>query len=57
MSGHTIDEIDAMDVDSLFDKLQLAEHLSPNRHFGIYAIVNLMKAQAKTLAEGSINTH
>jgi sulfur transfer protein SufE len=28
------------------DELKLADHLSPNRHFGIYSIVELMKAQA-----------
>jgi sulfur transfer protein SufE len=26
--------------------LKLAENLSPNRHFGIYAVVELMKQQA-----------
>jgi cysteine desulfuration protein SufE len=47
MSGRTPQEIEALDLDQLFETLQLAEHLSPNRHFGIYAIVELMKAQAK----------
>jgi hypothetical protein len=32
-------------VDALFEGLQLEEHLSPNRHVGVYAIVNKMKGQ------------
>ncbi len=47
MSGRTPEQIEALDLDNLFDQLKLAEHLSPNRHFGIYSIVELMKAQAK----------
>lgn len=50
VSGHTPAEIEALDLDDLFDRLRLAEHLSPNRHFGIYAIVELMKAQAREFA-------
>ena len=50
-SGRTPDEIDDLDVDDLFKRLRLAEHLSPNRHVGIYAIVGKMKAQAAALAE------
>ena len=46
-SGRTPQEIADLDVDQLFETLQLAEHLSPNRHFGIYALVELMKEQAR----------
>ena len=46
MSGHTPEEIEALDIDGLFDELKLGENLSPNRHFGIYAVVDLMKKQA-----------
>ena len=46
-SGKTADEIDALDVDNLFQGLHLEEHLSPNRHVGVYAIVGRMKAQAR----------
>ena len=46
-SGKTPAEIEATDVDDLFTGLQLEEHLSPNRHVGVYAIVNKMKGQAK----------
>ena len=49
LSGRTASEIEQTDIDSLFDRLKLAENLSPNRHFGIYAIEKLMKAQAKAL--------
>lgn len=45
-SRKTPDDIEALDVDALFKGLQLEEHLSPNRHVGVYAIVNKMKQQA-----------
>jgi cysteine desulfuration protein SufE len=46
LSGRTREKISHFDVDRFFEQLQLAEHLSPNRHVGIYAIVELMKTQA-----------
>ena len=46
LSGHTPEEIAQIDVDRLFDDLKIAQHLSPNRHFGIYAMERLMKDQA-----------
>ena len=49
-SGKTAAEIEAFDVDALFAGLHLEEHLSPNRHVGIYAIVDKMKGQARNLA-------
>jgi cysteine desulfuration protein SufE len=45
-SGKTPEEIEALDIDGLFEGLHLEEHLSPNRHVGIYAIVGKMKRQA-----------
>lgn len=39
------DQIVDMDVDALFDRIRLAENLSPTRHVGVYAIVEQMKAQ------------
>lgn len=45
-SGKTPHEVVRTDVDELFENLHLEEHLSPNRHVGIYAIVDKMKAQA-----------
>ena len=53
MSGRTREDILALDLDQLFDELKLAEHLSPNRHVGIYAIVALMKEQARKTGTGS----
>ena len=50
LSSHTLEEIRAMDVDNLFKRLHLEEHLSPNRHVGIYAIVNKMVERAETVA-------
>ena len=52
-SGRTIEEIQALDIDEIFERLHLADHLSPNRHVGIYAIVVLMKALAAQLAQHS----
>jgi cysteine desulfuration protein SufE len=49
MSGRTPTEVRMLDLDGLFEQLKLAEHLSPNRHFGIYAVVELMKAQAAAM--------
>lgn len=48
-AGKTVAEIDQLDVDELFTRLNLDEHLSPNRHLGVYAIVELMKKQARNL--------
>ncbi len=48
-SGRTVGEIQSIDMDEIFEQLQLGEHLSPNRHVGIYAIVDLMKSQARNL--------
>jgi cysteine desulfuration protein SufE len=46
-SGKTPVEVEALDVDALFEGLHLEEHLSPNRHVGVYAIVDKMKGQAR----------
>lgn len=48
-SGKTAAEIQQLDIDELFRCLALYEHLSPNRHVGVYAIVDLMKKQASEL--------
>ena len=48
-SGKTAKQIIDTDVDDLFERIQLAENLSPNRHVGIYAIVDKMKSQVKAL--------
>ncbi len=45
------EEIQNTDIDEVFKTLQLFEHLSPNRHVGVYAIVRKMKKQAAELAQ------
>jgi len=51
--GKTPQEFIDLDIDHLFEGLKLAEHLSPNRHVGIYAIVDVMKSQAARLMEAT----
>lgn len=47
-------ELNQVDVDEMFERLNLDEHLSPNRHVGVYAIVELMKQQAYELQKRHI---
>ena len=49
-ANRTNAEIQNTDIDAVFKQLQLFEHLSPNRHVGVYAIVRKMKQQAQALA-------
>jgi cysteine desulfuration protein SufE len=57
-AGKTIAAIEQLDVDELFARLNLDEHLSPNRHVGVYAIVALMKQQALALqATADVASH
>lgn len=44
----TPEQVQNADVDKLFKRLGIFDHLSPNRHFGVYA----MEQKFKTLAEG-----
>ena len=48
-ANKTNQEIQNTDIDEVFKKLQIFEHLSPNRHVGVYAIVRKMKNQAQAL--------
>ncbi len=50
VSGKSIEAVESLDVDDFFRRLKLDEHLSPNRHVGVYAIVELMKQQARRLS-------
>lgn len=43
-SGLTPAEVDRFDADALFERLGLYDHLSPNRHVGMYAMVEKIKA-------------
>lgn len=53
MSGKSADQVLATNLDEIFERLSLNDHLSPNRHFGIYAIVELMKEQVHALGTDS----
>ena len=53
VDNKTSDEIQKLNIDEIFNRLNLAEHLSPNRHVGIYAIVNIMKNQASKFESSS----
>ncbi len=50
VAGKSIEAVESLDVDDFFRRLKLDEHLSPNRHVGVYAIVELMKQQARRLS-------
>jgi len=49
VEGKTAAEVAQLDIDLIFERLRLADHLSPNRHVGIYAIVDLMKKQVAAM--------
>ena len=42
-SGNTTQAVLNIDADQVFEKLGLYDHLSPNRHVGVYAIVEKIK--------------
>jgi cysteine desulfuration protein SufE len=44
--GLTVRQIRNLDMDAVFQGLSLDEHLSPNRHVGVYAMFDLMKQKA-----------
>lgn len=51
--GKSASEVEQLDLDAIFARLNLHEHLSPNRHVGVYGIVDLMKKQVRELAAKS----
>jgi cysteine desulfuration protein SufE len=53
LDGKTAEEIEQTDLEEFFDRLKLGENLSPNRHFGVYALVELMKEQARNLQKAA----
>jgi len=55
LSNRSPQEIRQLDVDGLFKRLQLEEHLSPSRHVGIYAIVDKMIERASALVPQRVN--
>jgi cysteine desulfuration protein SufE len=42
--GRTIDEIRALDIESLFREIGLDQHLSPNRRNGFFAMVERIRS-------------
>jgi cysteine desulfuration protein SufE len=52
--GFTAEQIQQLNMDEVFERLSLAEHLSPNRHVGVYAIFDLMQRKA---AEAEKHAH
>ncbi|MBI1387020.1 MAG: cysteine desulfuration protein SufE [bacterium] len=42
-SGKTLDEIRSVDIDAVFEKLGLDQHLSPNRRNGFYSMVERIR--------------
>ena len=54
-NNRALDQIEKLDVDEFFERLELDENLSPNRHVGVYSIVNLMKTQARALVSSNLN--
>jgi cysteine desulfuration protein SufE len=51
--GQTPAQIQKLDMDEIFQRLNLDEHLSPNRHVGVYAIFDLMKQKAARAVKSS----
>lgn len=47
-SGKTLDEVLATDADKIFHDLGIYDHLSPNRHVGVYAMVEKIRSLART---------
>ena len=55
LSNRKLEDMRRVDVDGLFKRLQLAEHLSPTRHVGIYAIVEKMLERAESLSRSRMS--
>lgn len=49
-SGRTPDEILALDAEDILGKLDLAEHLSPQRSNGLKAMIARIKSEAKRIS-------
>ena len=46
-SGKTADELLAIDIDDVFKRLNLEQHISPNRRNGFFAMVERMRRYAQ----------
>ena len=49
--GLSPQQIQQIDMDEIFRRLSLDDHLSPNRHVGVYAMFDLMKQKVADLKE------
>ena len=47
--GLSPQQIQQIDMDEIFRRLSLDDHLSPNRHVGVYAMFDLMKQKVAAL--------
>lgn len=52
--GKSAAQIQQLDMDEIFQRLNLDEHLSPNRHVGVYAIFDLMKQKTVRAEKSSV---
>lgn len=52
-NGLSSEQIRVIDMDEVFKRLNLDEHLSPNRHVGVYAMFDLMKQKAQKAEKSS----
>jgi cysteine desulfuration protein SufE len=52
-SGRTAQEMRAIDVDALFERIGLAAHLTPNRRSGFFSMVERMRSAAGTDGGGA----
>jgi len=48
-SGKRADEIEGIDADKIFTDLDIYDHLSPNRHVGVYAMIQKIRSLAETM--------
>lgn len=46
-NGLTTRQLQALNLDDIFESLRLHDHLSPNRHVGVYAMFDLLKTKAE----------
>ena len=46
-----LNDLIATDIEALFEQLSLSEHLSPNRHVGMYAMVEKIKTSAQACVD------
>ena len=57
VDGKSAEQIKQLNVDDVFERLNLDEHLSPNRHVGVYGIVELMKQQLAQPSKSKTSLH